>query len=259
MKKLKSIIAIFFLSITAFASAETEYEYLMKKYEASFRQIQIEKAKAEKQAQIERERAEKQAQIEKEKAEKQAQIEQEQRFLASIKDKNSLTEVVIPSGITTIGKDWFKDCKNLTSVTIPDSVRSVNSDAFSGCEKLKNFYISSIEAFLEMTFFWKPFAHHGGNLYLNGELVTDVTIPDNIIGIRFGFCGYTNLKSITIHSHMKYILLWAFEDCSSLTDIYFLGSKNQWKKIDFSGETKLKSGKIRVNGKWKPVNLHFAE
>ncbi len=45
-------------------------------------------------------------------------------------------DVVIPDGVTEIGKDAFSGCTGLTSVTIPDSVTAIGKSAFSGCEKL---------------------------------------------------------------------------------------------------------------------------
>ena len=48
----------------------------------------------------------------------------------------SLTNVVIPGSVTEIG-DWaFEDCAGLTSVVIPDSVTAIGEGAFSGCKKL---------------------------------------------------------------------------------------------------------------------------
>ncbi len=45
----------------------------------------------------------------------------------------NLTEIVLPQGITSIGKKAFYNCKNLTEFTIPSSVTSVGENAFSGC------------------------------------------------------------------------------------------------------------------------------
>lgn len=53
---------------------------------------------------------------------------------------NSLTDVIIPSGITYIGQFAFAYCSNLTSVTIPSSVTSIGGWAFDNSRLTDVFY-----------------------------------------------------------------------------------------------------------------------
>ena len=64
--------------------------------------------------------------------------------------KNNVETVIIPSSITTggkeykvtsIGKSAFYDCESLTSITIPSSVTSIGESAFSCCESLTSITI----------------------------------------------------------------------------------------------------------------------
>ena len=48
----------------------------------------------------------------------------------------AVTEVVIPDGITTIGRQTFFNAKNITSVSIPASVTNIGDEAFRGCSSL---------------------------------------------------------------------------------------------------------------------------
>ena len=46
---------------------------------------------------------------------------------------SSLTSVVIPEGVTEIGKEAFQGCTSLTSVVIPESVTKIGNYAFKRC------------------------------------------------------------------------------------------------------------------------------
>ena len=82
----------------------------------------------------------------------------------SIPNKEKLTSIEIPYGVTYIWYGAFSGCTGLTSVTIPDSVTSIGEGAFSDCISL-----------------------------------TSVTIPDSVTSIgkwMFGRCK--GLASVTI-------------------------------------------------------------
>lgn len=49
--------------------------------------------------------------------------------------------VVVPDGVTTIGKRAFCNCKSLTSIHIPDGVTEIGERAFSWCKSLTNIHI----------------------------------------------------------------------------------------------------------------------
>ena len=135
-------------------------------------------------------------------------------------DCTSLTEITIPDSVTSIGWRAFSYCTSLTEITIPDSVTSIRECAFYDCTSLKNVYISDINAWFEIDFDdldSNPMCN-GANLYCNGELVTEVAIPDSMESIGsyvFSYC--TSLTKITIPDSVTSIGECAFYDCTSLT------------------------------------------
>ena len=130
-----------------------------------------------------------------------------------------VTDLVIPNSVTSIGEEAFYGCSSLTSVTIPNSVTSIEKEAFYGCSSLTSVHISDIAAWCAIFFSDNPlkYAH---NLYLNGELVTDLVIPNSVTSIAYqAFYGCSSLTSVTIPNSVTSIRDHAFRNCTSLTSV----------------------------------------
>ncbi|MBD5408293.1 MAG: leucine-rich repeat protein [Treponema sp.] len=107
-------------------------------------------------------------------------------------------DLVIPDGVTGIGRSALSRCTNLESVTIPGSVTYIGEDAFYGCTNL-----------------------------------TSVTIDDGTTSIgESAFHNCTNLTSVTIPASVTSIGWRAFFECTNLSEIQFNGTKEQWNAIE---------------------------
>ena len=140
----------------------------------------------------------------------------------SFADCTSLTEVVLPQGLEKIDSEAFERCQALTSVSIPNTLREIGTNAFSRC-KINAVYITDLANWCEIDFSnssANPLACSTANLYLNGELVNDMTIPDGVTRISdYAFYGYRGLTSLTLPDSLQSVGAAAFVGCglTSLT------------------------------------------
>ena len=148
--------------------------------------------------------------------------------------------VIIPENVIYKGINYtveyiddfaFKNCGKMTSIALPPSVQLVGIGAFYGCESLKEIHISDLSAWCKLSF-WSvtddvgesPF-WYADSLYLNGELITELVVPEDVeeIGSHI-FEAYETLKSVILHDGIKSIHKSAFLYCSNLTEITFSDS-----------------------------------
>ena len=128
-----------------------------------------------------------------------------------------VTGIVLPNGMTTIGKNVFNTYPNLQTVVIPESVTSICNGAFNGCSKL-----------------------------------TSITIPESVTSIgERAFQNCYGLTSITIPDSVTSIGESAFYRCSSLATINYTGTEEQWNAISKGTDWNYKTS-LNVIYNYKP-------
>ena len=135
----------------------------------------------------------------------------------------AISSLNIPNSVHTIATRAFFNCKYLGDVTFGTGVKNVGGQAFYGCG-VRRVNISDLAAWCEISFVYdnsNPLSC-GGGLYLNGQLVTKLEIPEGCGVKKYSFYGCSSIEEVTIPSSAGRIDKGAFMRCSALKSVKFL-------------------------------------
>ena len=137
--------------------------------------------------------------------------------------------------VTAIAKEGFRQHFQMTRISIPPTVTSIGECAFLDSPEISEVHITDLAAWCAIRFAdydSNPLAY-AHKLYLNGELVTEITFPEGTESIGdYLFVGCNSITKVTIPSSVKSIGVYAFSACGALTDIYFGGTNTEWDAIE---------------------------
>ncbi len=126
----------------------------------------------------------------------------------------SLKSIEIPDSVTSIGDGAFRGCSGLTSIEIPDSVTTIGACAFDSCSNLTSVMI--------------------------GNSVTTICVA--------AFSQCSELTSIIMSDSVRIIDIDAFYKSHNITDVYYIGTEEQWCEITIcSGNEDLTGANIHYN------------
>jgi hypothetical protein len=142
--------------------------------------------------------------------------------------RNNLTRLHLPEGLTTIQNYACENCPKLTTVVLPKSLKNCDYSAFYNDGAISEvYYNGNISEWCRISFGQgggNPIVF-AGNLYLKNssneyELLENPIIPNNVSKIEsyvFSGCKFTNVR---IGNGITSINKTAFSSCDALTDIY---------------------------------------
>lgn len=198
---------------------------------------------------------------------------------------SSIKKVVIESGVTSIGKCAFHSCNALTSMEIPDSVTCIGDYVAYNCENLSNVTISdtSVMTSIGMNAFGNcsklsefiipdKVTSIGQYAFMFCTSLTSISIPDSMTvlteGVFYGcesliivdlgdgvsrinrmaFSDCTGLETLIIGKNLENVGWSAFYYCDSLSDVYYIETEEEWKKITINAQNEcLSNAMIHYN------------
>ncbi len=125
-------------------------------------------------------------------------------------------EMIIPDGVTEIGRSAFEDRTDITKVVIPSSVKVIRNKAFRSCENLTEVEFSDgLETICE-----DAFAFTG---------IKSVILPDSVKSIESAAFHRCDCKEVKLPDGLTVITESCFEYCTFLEDINF---PSELKKLE---------------------------
>ena len=171
-------------------------------------------------------------------------------------NKDKIKEVIIESGVSSVGSYAFSGCGNLASVTMADTVTNINACVFYDCQSLASIELPSNVASIGSSAFWgcsslagvtipERVTSIGSSVFYGCSGLTNVTIPENVTTIGNGaFSGCESLASIELPEGLISIGRSAFYNCAALTSITIPDRVTSVGSSAFSGCSRLTSAAI---------------
>ncbi len=168
---------------------------------------------------------------------------------------SDISSIIIPNSVTLIGESAFADCKKLktvtfgtkgssvqntvinkrafdgctalTSIIYNSGIKKIHENVFCECPNLTDLYINGLASYLkidtpEYNGYGSLVGYNTKNIYVNGEIVRNLVIPEGVKGIcssAFQYCK--TLETVKFPSTLEYIGVGAFRNCPNLKNPVF--------------------------------------
>lgn len=107
--------------------------------------------------------------------------------------EHSISQVIIPDGIESIGEYAFRDCSKLSEVVLPDGLKHIEDYAFAGCQ-IKSIVLPDGLEEIGYSAFYNKFDNY------NDRFTLDLTIPTSVK--KISVCYTVNLLNIENNDHL---------------------------------------------------------
>lgn len=126
-----------------------------------------------------------------------------------------LTELSYPDTNAKFLHFSFEYCRSIKNVKIPANAKGLSDESLSNFINLEAIYVDQIDSLCNCYFN----ASRQYDLYVGGELLTELVIPESMTVIRPWFSNCRSIKNIVFHNSVTEITARAFEGCSGLVHV----------------------------------------
>ena len=163
---------------------------------------------------------------------------------------DGLTSLSFPEGMTQIGDGAFQRCGRLETLFFPSTMKSIDWGVFCEsheneygggectCDSIRRIEIKGIATWFNSNRFTERNHHVAApyaDLYVNGDLLTDIVLPDTMARIRPAlFYGCKKLHSVVFPTNLKVIDDCAFESCTGIENLELPQGLDSIKSSAFS-------------------------
>lgn len=146
--------------------------------------------------------------------------------------REKITEIILSSGITRIGKNAFYNLYNLKNVTLPDTLKSIGESAFEACPKIDRTSLSlpqGLEIVEKKAFYTR--------MTVEGDVV--LILPDNLteIGEKAFYCEPNN-ATVFIGGGVGKLTLNELPQGNTTTTIYNFSQNELSSAVELPSFTK---------------------
>ncbi len=159
----------------------------------------------------------------------------------------SSTDINLSQAIK-IGESAFYNCSSITSINLGNEITEIGKDAFYNCSSLKEVHITDLNTWLNIEFgneYANPLNNYA-DLFINGEKLIDLTVPESIYKINsYAFYGCNSLVNIVFSDSLNEVDSTAFAGCYNIKSV---NTGNGITNMDFMNNLRNTEHLIMGNG-----------